>query len=89
MLHELSRHERIIGMKACNTDMYHFLQVVAGVDQYFAVLSGEDTLFPLQVAAGARGGIVVTASLLPRTWRRSSSTPPRGARPRRSRCIAS
>ena len=70
VLHELSRHERIIGMKACNTDMYHFLQVVAGVDPSFAVLSGEDTLLPLQVAAGARGGIVVTASLLPRAWRR-------------------
>jgi 4-hydroxy-tetrahydrodipicolinate synthase len=70
VLHELSRHERIIGMKACNTDMYHFLQVVAGVDQSFAVLSGEDSLFPLHVAAGARGGIIVTANLLPTAWRR-------------------
>jgi 4-hydroxy-tetrahydrodipicolinate synthase len=69
VLHELSRHERIIGMKACNTDMYHFLQVVAGVDSSFAVLSGEDSLFPLHVAAGARGGIVVTANLLPTAWR--------------------
>ncbi len=63
---------------------------MAGVDPSFAVLSGEDTLFPLQVAAGARGGIVVTASLLPRTWRRiyehAAAT---AARPRRSRCIAS
>ena len=70
VLHELSRHERIIGMKACNTDLYHFLKVVAGVDRSFAVLSGEDTLFPVQVAAGACGGIVVSASLLPRTWQR-------------------
>lgn len=70
VLHELSRHERIIGMKACNTDLYHFLRTVAGVDASFAVLSGEDTLFPLHVAAGARGGIVVTASMLPRAWRR-------------------
>ncbi|WP_042694270.1 dihydrodipicolinate synthase family protein [Azospirillum sp. B506] len=69
ILHELSRHERIVGMKACNTDMYHFLRTVAGVDLSFAVLSGEDTLFPLHVAAGARGGIVVTANLLPRAWR--------------------
>jgi 4-hydroxy-tetrahydrodipicolinate synthase len=67
--HELSRHERIIGMKACNTDMYHFLQLVAGVDESFAVLSGEDMLFPMHVAAGAKGGIVVTASMLPRAWR--------------------
>lgn len=69
VMHELSRHENIIGMKACNTDMYHFLQVVAGVDESFTVLSGEDTLFPMHLAAGARGGIVVTASLLPRAWK--------------------
>jgi len=69
ILHELSRHPNIIGMKACNLDMYHFLQVVAGVDQSFTVLSGEDSLFPLHLAAGAKGGIVVTASLLPRAWR--------------------
>lgn len=69
IMHELSRHERIIGMKACNTDMYHFLQVVAGVGPDFTVLSGEDSLMPLHVAAGAKGGIVVTANLLPRAWR--------------------
>ena len=69
VLHELSQHERIIGMKACNTDMWHFLRTLAGVDASFSVLSGEDTLFPLHVAAGARGGIVVTASLLPTAWR--------------------
>jgi 4-hydroxy-tetrahydrodipicolinate synthase len=71
ILHELSRHPNIIGMKACNTDMYHFLQVQAGIDATsFTVFSGEDTLFPVQMAAGAKGGIVVTASALPRTWRR-------------------
>ena len=70
VLHELSRHPNIIGMKACNTDLYHFLKVVAGVDDSFAVLSGEDTLFPLQMAGGAKGGIVVTATLVPRTWQR-------------------
>ena len=70
VLHELSRHANIIGMKACNTDLYHFIKVVAGVDESFAVLSGEDTLFPVQMAAGAKGGIVVTATLLPRTWQR-------------------
>jgi len=69
VLHELSRHENIIGMKACNTDLWHFLRVVAGVSDTFSVFSGEDTLFPLHMAAGAKGGIVVTASVLPRTWR--------------------
>ena len=70
LLHELSRHERIIGMKACNLDMYHFLHVVAGVGDGFSVLSGEDSLLPLHLIAGARGGIVVTATLVPRVWNR-------------------
>jgi len=74
ILHELSRHPNIIGMKACNLDMYHFLQVVAGVDENFAVLSGEDSLFPLHLAAGAKGGIIVTACLLPRAWRQIFET---------------
>ncbi|MBP6018912.1 MAG: 4-hydroxy-tetrahydrodipicolinate synthase [Burkholderiaceae bacterium] len=68
ILHELSRHERIIGMKACNTDMYHYLRTVAGVDESFSVLSGEDSLFPMHMAGGATGGIVVTASVLPQPW---------------------
>src|SRR5437899_2202882 len=70
VLHELSRHENIIGMKACNTDMYHFLKVQAGIADSFTVLSGEDTLLPVHMAAGAKGGVVVTASALPRMWKR-------------------
>ncbi|AOB25691.1 MULTISPECIES: 4-hydroxy-tetrahydrodipicolinate synthase [Bordetella] len=70
VLHQLSSHERIIGMKACNTDMYHFLRVVAGVSDTFSVLSGEDTLLPLHLLGGARGGIVVTATMLPAAWLR-------------------
>ncbi len=69
ILHELSSHEKIIGMKACNTDMYHYLRVLAGVSLSFTVMSGEDSLFPLHVAAGAKGGIVVTANLFPKIWR--------------------
>ena len=69
VIHELSRHENIIGMKACNTDMYHFLRVIAGISKNFSVLSGEDTLFPLHMVAGAKGGIIVTATVLPRLWK--------------------
>ena len=69
IIHELSRHENIIGMKACNTEMYHFLSVAAGVSADFRILSGEDTLFPLHMVAGASGGIIVTASVLPKMWK--------------------
>lgn len=70
LLHSLSRHERIIGMKACNLDMYHFRRVVCGVSEDFSVLSGEDSLLPLHLIAGAQGGIIVTATLVPRVWNR-------------------
>jgi 4-hydroxy-tetrahydrodipicolinate synthase len=69
LLHELSRHENIVGMKCCNTDMYHFTQTAAGIDASFTMLSGEDSLFPFHVAAGAKGGIIVTSCLLPALWR--------------------
>lgn len=69
VIHELSGHENIIGMKACNTDMYHFLKIMAGVSDNFSVLSGEDIMFPMHMAAGAKGGIIVTASLLPKIWK--------------------
>ena len=68
-VHELSRHENIIGMKACNTDAYHFLKLIAGVSDEFSLLSGEDVMFPLHMAAGAKGGIIVTATVLPKTWK--------------------
>ena len=69
MVHELSLHENIIGMKACNTDAYHFLKLVAGVSDEFSLLSGEDVMFPLHMAAGAKGGVIVTSTVLPKTWK--------------------
>ena len=66
---ELSRHEKIIGMKACNLDMYAFLKTMSLVDEDFSVLSGEDTLFPVHAASGARGGVLATASIMPKPWR--------------------
>lgn len=78
VIHELSQHENIIGMKACNTDMYHFLKVVSGVSENFSVLSGEDILFPLHLAAGAKGGIIVTSSVIPKTWKSIYETASQG-----------
>ena len=69
IIHELSRHENIIGMKVSNTDTYQFLKIVSGISDSFSVFSGEDTLFPLHMAGGAKGGIIVTATLLPKIWR--------------------
>lgn len=58
----------IIGMKACNPDMSHFNQIANLTSADFQLLAGEDTLFPAQMALGARGGILASAPLLPRHW---------------------
>lgn len=58
----------IIGMKASNTDLYHFDHVMQAVGPDFAALSGYDTLFTQQVAMGARGGVLTSAVLVPAIW---------------------
>jgi len=58
----------ICGMKASNTDLYHFDNVMQRTDDRFAMLSGQDTLFAQQVAMGARGGVLTSAVLTPGFW---------------------
>lgn len=65
---DLAADGTVIGMKACNTDFHHFNLLAAGMPEGFGLLSGEDLLFPAHVALGAVGGILASASLLPRAW---------------------
>lgn len=58
----------IFGMKACNTDMAHFNQVMNLTSPDFQMLSGEDLLYPAHAALGARGGILASSPLLPHYW---------------------
>lgn len=58
----------IFGMKACNTDMAHFNQVMTLTSADFQMLSGEDLLYPAHAALGARGGILASSPLLPHYW---------------------
>src|SRR3546814_9349758 len=58
----------IIGMKACNPDINHFNHVAAMVANRIGIMSGEDTHFPVHMALGASGGVLATATLLPRYW---------------------
>jgi 4-hydroxy-tetrahydrodipicolinate synthase len=60
---------RAIGIKACNLDMFAFLKLTAMARTKLAVLSGEDALYPLHVAAGAVGGVLATATLVPASWK--------------------
>ena len=65
---ELAEDGTIVGMKASNTDLYHFDQVMQRVGPEFGALSGQDTLFAQQVASGAVGGVLTSAVLVPGLW---------------------
>ncbi|WP_165779586.1 dihydrodipicolinate synthase family protein [Mesorhizobium sanjuanii] len=64
----MAKRDIIIGMKASNTDLYHFDHVMQKVPATFQMLSGQDTLFTQQVSMGARGGILTSAVLVPSFW---------------------
>jgi 4-hydroxy-tetrahydrodipicolinate synthase len=58
----------ICGMKASSLDLYHFDHIMERVDDGFAMLGGQDTLYAQQVAMGAVGGILTSAVLTPSFW---------------------
>ncbi|WP_434108711.1 4-hydroxy-tetrahydrodipicolinate synthase [Paraburkholderia caffeinilytica] len=60
----------IIGMKACNTDLNVFAHTVAAAGQNIAVMSGDDLLYVHHLLLGGTGGILTSASLLPKAWAR-------------------
>jgi 4-hydroxy-tetrahydrodipicolinate synthase len=64
----LANDGTVVGMKASNTDLYHFDQVMQRVTPDFQMLSGQDTLFAQQVSQGARGGVLTSAALVPAVW---------------------
>ncbi|TCT03069.1 4-hydroxy-tetrahydrodipicolinate synthase [Paralcaligenes ureilyticus] len=58
----------IKGMKACDTDVAHFQKVIESAGNAISVLSGDDFLYPIHVALGARGGILASPTLIPHAW---------------------
>ncbi|MBN9489751.1 MAG: dihydrodipicolinate synthase family protein [Alphaproteobacteria bacterium] len=58
----------IIGMKFSSMDIPDFIRTVRFAGDKIAILSGEEPLFATHVALGARGGVLASASLCPRTW---------------------
>ena len=64
----LASEGTINSMKASNTDLYHFDQIMRRVGPEFAALSGYDTLFAQQVSMGSCGGVLTSAVLVPEAW---------------------
>ena len=66
----LSEATRITAMKACNQDLSQQMRVMQAAGDRVAILTGEEDVFPLHVAMGARGGVLATSCLFPRLWNR-------------------
>lgn len=69
-IESLVEQTRVVGIKACNTDLPQQMRVAEKVSGRIAILSGEEDVFPLHVAMGAAGGIFSSSNLFTRRWRR-------------------
>ncbi|WP_421590583.1 4-hydroxy-tetrahydrodipicolinate synthase [Shinella sp. M27] len=58
----------VIGMKYSGYDFNKFTRLVQRCGDVMAVLSGEEPLFPAQVALGAKGGVLAMSNIDPAPW---------------------
>jgi 4-hydroxy-2-oxoglutarate aldolase len=61
----LSEHPNIIGIKDSSNDVAKFAETVRMVDEEFAVMIGNGTIFCEAMQAGARGGILAVGCVAP------------------------
>jgi 4-hydroxy-2-oxoglutarate aldolase len=61
----LSEHQNIIGMKDSSNEVAKFADAVRMIDEDFAMLIGNGTVFSEALQAGARGGILAVGCVAP------------------------
>lgn len=61
---------RIVAMKACNADTGVQMRVLEAAGAKISILSGDEDVYPLHIAAGARGGLVASSCVIPKVWDR-------------------
>ena len=64
----LARQTRVVAMKACNQDLAVQVRAMELAGAEISILTGEENVFPLHMAMGARGGLLATSALFPRLW---------------------
>jgi 4-hydroxy-tetrahydrodipicolinate synthase len=67
---KLGETTRIVAMKACNADTGLLLRVLEAAGDTISILSGDEDVYPLHIAAGARGGLVASSCVIPQVWNR-------------------
>lgn len=67
---ELAETTRIVAMKACNPDTGLQMRVIEAAGDRISILSGDEDVYPLHIAAGARGGLIASSCIIPEAWNR-------------------
>lgn len=67
---KLGETTRVVAMKACNADTGLQMRVIEAAGDRISILSGDEDVYPLHIAAGARGGLLASSCLVPRIWNR-------------------
>lgn len=67
---QLAESTRIVAMKACNSDTGLQVRVLEAAGDKISILSGDEDVFPLHIAAGARGGLIASSCITPKVWNR-------------------
>lgn len=65
---ELAETTRIVAMKACNPDTGLQMRVIEAAGHNISILSGDEDVYPLHIAAGARGGLIASSCIIPEIW---------------------
>ncbi|WP_130731099.1 4-hydroxy-tetrahydrodipicolinate synthase [Komagataeibacter xylinus] len=66
----LAEQTRVVAMKACNNDLSQQLKVLEAAGDKISILSGEENVFPVHVAMGAKGGLLATSCIFQSAWNR-------------------
>lgn len=67
---KLGETTRIVAMKAVNADTGLQMRVIEAAGDTISILSGDEDVYPLHIAAGARGGLIASSCIIPEVWNR-------------------
>ncbi|MEC7256993.1 MAG: dihydrodipicolinate synthase family protein, partial [Pseudomonadota bacterium] len=66
----LADETRVNSMKACSTDMRYQMLTVEAAGDKISILTGQEDVFPMHMAMGARGGFFASSCICPFAWHR-------------------
>ena len=64
----ISQKSNVVGIKECSPNMAQVQNLIKIVGDEISVLSGEDMFVVLEMAMGAKGGVLASATLIPDKW---------------------